>query len=335
MLLARAVAPALRTGLLAPPLPARPHAAGRAAAHAPADATEQCFSQVPIVSSTNSAGQATAVSGGWLYVGGQVNSIGVPTDFSATVQLPAGMTCDGSSAKCVLRWYYLTGARGGSREGERACQGQQSNGLSVAALLAPMPLPPVPPLCPLPRRQLLHPRGCACRLHQPQPAHLRRCRRALPRGGAVGLPARGGRGASWRLPLHLLGRPAANLPPLPPCRPPPQFFNCADIRINGGVIPPPSPQPSPLPSPLPSPSPPLGGVSPDPATFCANKPFDSWWQDVNSGCTAYYRCVNPAIRQACPTGLRFDAVAKVCNWASAVPCPQLPAGRRMARRMAA
>lgn len=31
------------------------------------------------------------------------------SDYTMYYQLPSGLTCDGTSAKCVLQWYYLTG----------------------------------------------------------------------------------------------------------------------------------------------------------------------------------------------------------------------------------
>ena len=36
-----------------------------------------------------------------------------PREYAATFSLPAGLSCDGASAKCVLQMYYVTGEFGG------------------------------------------------------------------------------------------------------------------------------------------------------------------------------------------------------------------------------
>ena len=66
-------------------------------------------------------------------------------------------------------------------------------------------------------------------------------------------------------------------------------------------------------------------------TFIPNKndkckQGDGLYADLNSNCENYYQCIfsgtgfERIVNFSCPTGLRFDSILKICNWANQVKC---------------
>ena len=87
---------------------------------------------------------------------------------------------------------------------------------------------------------------------------------------------------------------------------------------------PPPPALSPTPSPTASPAPAAGACAVgDAVCFCKAKGFAAGtWADKAASCVSYYECVDTtrSFYRACPAGLRYNEVGKICDWAAQVAC---------------
>ena len=70
--------------------------------------TEACL-DAHVLKQADVAG-AQAPGAAYLFLGGgPEQGYSPPREYAATFSLPAGLSCDGASAKCVLQMYYVTG----------------------------------------------------------------------------------------------------------------------------------------------------------------------------------------------------------------------------------
>jgi hypothetical protein len=70
--------------------------------------TEACL-DAHVLKQADVAG-SQAPGSAYYFMGGEADQgYSPPREYAATYTLPAGLSCDGASAKCVLQMYYVTG----------------------------------------------------------------------------------------------------------------------------------------------------------------------------------------------------------------------------------